>query len=337
MMPSLQRLRVLVVGVGSIGERHARCFLATGRVELAICEPLAARAAAVSERYGIRPVFESLEAALAWQPQAAVVATPAHCHVQQARVLAQQGVHLLIEKPLSTNTEGLDELQQLVHQHQLVAGVAYVLRHYPGMERLRRVMDTGGCGRPLQLIALAGQHFPTYRPAYREIYYRDHRTGGGAVQDALTHLVNAGEWLLGPIKRLAADADHMALEGVDVEDTVHLLARHGDVPAVYVLNQHQAPDELSFTLVGSDATWRWEQHHLRVRCMRRPGGPWEEEPLPPLERDEIFLAQANDFLDGIAHGGSPRCTLGEAAQTLRVNLAVLRSVAERQWHVVEPA
>ncbi len=328
-------LRLLVVGTGSIGERHARCFLATGRVEPAICEPLADRAAAVAARYGIGHVFSSLAAALTWQPQAAVLASPAHCHVEQALALAEHGVHLLIEKPLSTSTSGLEALQQLVQQRRLVAGVAYVLRHYAGLERLREVLAAGHCGQPLQLVAVAGQHFPTYRPDYREIYYREHRTGGGAIQDALTHLVNAGEWLLGPVERVAADADRMALEGVEVEDTVHLLARHGRVPAVYVLNQHQAPDELSFTLVGSDATWRWEQHNSRVLCMRRPCGAWEEEPLPARPRDEMFVAQANAFLDAIERGAPPRCTLAEAAQTLRVNLAVLRSVAEQRWQMVD--
>lgn len=224
----------------------------------------------------------------------------------------------------STSTSGLHALQQLVKKRHLVAGVAYVLRHYAGLERLRRVLAAGHCGQPLQLVVVAGQHFPTYRPDHREIYYREHRTGGGAIQDALTHLVNAGEWLLGSIERVAADAGRMALE---VEDTVHLIARHGRVPAVYVLNQHQAPDDLSFTLVGSDATWHWEQHNARVLCMRRPCGAWEEETLPARQRDDMFVAQANAFLDAIEHDTPPRCTLAEAAQTLRVNLAVLRSVA----------
>ncbi|MCL6504153.1 MAG: Gfo/Idh/MocA family oxidoreductase [Pirellulales bacterium] len=327
-------LRVLVVGTGSIGERHVRCFLRTGRVELAICEAHAGRGREISERYQIPNVFDALEAALAWRPQAAVVATPADCHLEQALLLAREGVHLLIEKPLATSTDGVQELQQLVDERGLVAAVAYVLRHYAGLERLRQALLAGHCGEPRQLIAVAGQHFPTYRPAYREIYYRDHRTGGGAIQDALTHLVNAGEWLLGPVVRLAADADRMALEGVAVEDTVHLIARHGKVPAAYVLNQHQAPDELAFTLVGSHGTWRWEQHHLRIRWMAQPGTAWVEEPLPERQRDDMFIAQAHHFLDSIVYGTPVRCSLAEAAQTLRVNLAALRSVAQQKWQTI---
>ena len=82
-------------------------------------------------------------------------------------------------------------------------------------------------GRPVQLTVTAGQHFPTFRPAYKNIYYADRVQGGGAIQDAMTHYLNAGEWLLGPIDRIVADAAHQVLEGVAVEDTVHCLARHG--------------------------------------------------------------------------------------------------------------
>src|SRR5690606_32808909 len=129
----------------------------------------------------------------------------------------------------------------------VVAGVAYVYRAHPALEEMRQAIASGRFGRPVELVAVLGQHFPFYRPAYRTIYYRDRATGGGAIQDALTHVLNAGEWLVGPITRLACDAEHLVLDGVDVEDTVHLLARHGRVMASYSLNQHQAPNESTIT------------------------------------------------------------------------------------------
>ena len=57
------RHHVLVVGVGSIGERHVRCFQATGRAEVSIVEINDALRATICERYGVRG-FANLEAAL---------------------------------------------------------------------------------------------------------------------------------------------------------------------------------------------------------------------------------------------------------------------------------
>jgi len=329
-----QQPRLLVIGVGSIGERHLRCFQSTGRVELSLCDTNEALRRRVAEQYGISRTYGSFEAALADEHDAAVVATPANLHVSMAIRLARAGVHLLIEKPLSINTEDVDELREELRQRQLTAVVAYVLRGHPALAAMKRAIDSGRFGEPVHLVATAGQHFPTYRPAYREIYYTDHATGGGAIQDGLTHVLNAGQWLVGRIDSLVADAAHQVLDGVEVEDTVGLLARHGGVLASYSFNQHQAPNESTITVACRQGTARCELHNHRWRWMVEPEKPWEEETFGPLERDTVFVAQANAFLDCLEGRAPPVCTLDEGFDTLRANLAALASVRTGSWQTL---
>ncbi len=329
------RYRVLVIGVGSIGERHLRCFKASGRAELALVEIRESVRRAVAERYGIQHAFADLDAALAFSPDVAVIATPAPLHVAVATRLADAGVHILIEKPLGVGLEGIDALRSAVRRRGVTAAVAYVYRCHPLLTAMRQAVRGGRIGRPVEMVAVAGQHFPTYRPAYREIYYADRATGGGAIQDALTHLINAGEWMVGRIDRLVADADHLVLDGVGVEDTVHLLARHGQVMASYSLNQHQAPNEVTITVIGTAGTLRAELHHHRWRWIERPDDPWHDELIAPLERDTLFIAQAHAFLDAVEGRISLPCSLEEGIQTLQVNLAALASVESGTWITVE--
>ena len=260
-----------------------------------------------------------------------MIATPAHLHVSMAADLAQAGVHLLIEKPLSTSSDGIDALAQTIAERNLKVAVAYVLRQHPALRAMRDAIHEERFGRPVQLVAVCGQHFPTYRPAYREIYYKDRATGGGAVQDALTHTMNAAQYLVGPIDRLAADAAHQLLDGVQVEDTVHVLARHGGLLASYSLNQYQAPNELTITVVCERGTCRLELHRHRWAWMTQPDSPWQEERFDELKRDDLFVAQANAFLDLIDGRAEPACSLHEAIRTLQVNLAVLASVEDGTW------
>lgn len=331
-MPNLIH-KVLVVGVGSIGERHLRCFLSTGRAEAVFVEVNPTLRQSIAERYGV-PGFASLDEALATQPTLAVIAVPAHLHIEIATQLAERGLHLLIEKPLSTSTAGIERLQQIVSERGLTVGVAYVYRSHPLLTAMRTAIQDSRFGRPVELIAVSGQHFPTYRPAYRDIYYKDRTTGGGAIQDALTHVINAGEWLLGPVERLVADAAHQVLEGVTVEDTVHLLARHGEVMASYSLNQHQAPNEFTLTIVCERGTIRWESHENRLRTMLAPSSEWHDDTITPLERDTLFVRQANQFLTAIEEGAVPACPLHEGLQTLRVNLAALASSDGSGWQTI---
>ena len=197
----------------------------------------------IAERYAASRAFADLDAALAEAPDAG-----GHLH---ARAIARadgatigRGRHPRAHRePLSTSLDGIDVLRRTVEQRQVVAGVAYVYRCHPLLKDMRAAIQSGRFGKPVELIAVSGQHFPTFRPAYREIYYKDRATGGGASGRG-SHLINAGEWLVGPIDRLIVDAAHQVLDGVTVEDTVHLLARHGPVLASYSLNQHQRPNEI---------------------------------------------------------------------------------------------
>lgn len=331
-----RRHRVLVVGAGSIGERHVRCFGATGRAELALCDVDAKVRQAVAERCAVREVYERYETALAARPDVVVIATPAHLHVSMAAAAVQAGAHVLVEKPLSTSTEGVGELARLVGRQGTTAAVAYVYRCHPALSAMRAALADRRFGTPVEIVATCGQHFPLYRPAYRDIYYNDRSTGGGAVQDALTHTIDSAQWLVGPIDRLVADLDHQVLAGVSVEDTVNVIARHGAVMGCYSLNQHQAPNEVMITVVCTAGTARFEYHQSRWRWMCEPGGQWTDENCGPLERDDLFVRQAGAFLDAVEGKAAPVCTLAEARHTLHVNLAILRSAQSRQWQTIEP-
>jgi predicted dehydrogenase len=333
---SREPYRVLVVGVGSIGLRHLRCFQNTGRTRMSICEVDPKLRSRIAEEYRIDRCYANLDAALAGNHDAAVIATPAHLHVPMALRLAEAGLHLLIEKPLSTSLDGLDELQQFEQSQGLAIAVAYVLRTDPLLGAMRKAIVSGRFGRPVHVIAACGQNFPTYRPAYREIYYHDHATGGGAIQDGLTHILNAVEWLVGPIDRVVADAAHEVLEGVSVEDTVNVLAQHGRVLGCYSFNQHQAPDELTITVVCKHGTVRFEDHKRRWRWMSGPGEPWHDESGQPGSRDGPFVIQANGFLAAMEGLAPPVCTLTEGTQTLRATLAALASVQQGNWQVIGP-
>lgn len=326
--------RVLIIGGGSIGERHLRCFHKTGEADVSLCEINSELRSRLVGQYEIRGCHADLEAALAAGPELVVVCTPAHLHIAQGIQCAQAGAHLLIEKPLSTSFDRIDELLAVVAERKRVAGVAYVLRCHPMLAAMRDAWARGEYGRPLHITVVGGQHFPTYRPAYRNIYYKDRATGGGAIQDALTHLVNSVEWIAGPATAVAADAQHQFLDGVTVEDTVNLIARHGPALATYSLNQYQAPNETSITVVGETGSTRWEAHSSRWLSMRQPGAEWEVMGACTLERDDMFIEQARRTLQAIEGAAPVTCTIAEARQTLRVNLAVLEAADNRRWVTV---
>lgn len=319
--------RVLVVGFGSIGKRHARSLKATGRAEVGVCEPVSELRSLASQILETDHSYADLESALSLPWDCAVVATPAPSHVPVAITLLREGVATLIEKPLALDESGLDELEELAASRGLATAVGYVYRVHPVLAEMRQALRERRFGAPLTVSVMAGQNFPHHRPGFRETYYARSATGGGAIQDALTHLTNAVEWLVGPIDELIADAANLVLEGVEVEDTVHMLARHGSVMANYICNQHQFLNETVVTVVCEKGVTRFEMERNRWMWLDEIDGDWNVVQHPRMETDEWFTRQAHMFLDCLSGKASSLCSLDEARQSVRVNLAALQAVA----------
>lgn len=326
-------LDVLIVGGGSIGERHLRCFQSIG-CTVALCESHPARRQEIAEQYKVERTFDSVEQAARETWYGVVIATPANLHANHAAALASSTEALLIEKPLCTLSEDIERLRT-ISQVKMVQ-VAYVLRHHPATQHVRALLAEGVIGKPNEVTVVAGQHFPAFRPAYRDIYYKSHVTGGGAVQDAATHLFDLVQHLAGPLDWIFCDYAHQELADVEVEDTVHLIGRScGDrVLVSLALNQFMAPNETHLQINGARGSLaiRFHEHRAGMFLHGDAGWTWTE-PLV-TERDDLFRAQAQNFISAVVKQEHCLCKLEDGIRALAVNLAALRSGRSRSVEAI---
>src|SRR5262249_5372924 len=159
---------------------------------------------------GAEPVSE-LDEAWRASPDVAVVATPPSTHTAVALEAARRGCHLFVEKPLSDRWDGVDELIAEVRARSLVCLVGCNLRFHPGLVELRRLLDEGAIGRVLGARIEFGQYLPDWHPweDYRETYSARRALGGGVILDAI-HELDYAMWLLGPVSKVTALADHIS-------------------------------------------------------------------------------------------------------------------------------
>jgi len=209
---------VLIVGVGSIGLRHLRCFQQTDRVRLSICEIDPVLRRRVAEEHHIDRYYADLDGALADRHDAAVIATPAH-FARALRHPAGGGRPAPVDRKAAQHEHG--RRRRLAgNRPEPAIGRGSRLRGTrqsgsAGGERSDRVEPfrsprASGCRVGGRVSPRTGR-IPTNvlsRPRYRR----------RAIQDALTHAFNTVQWLVGPMDRLVADAAHQVLDGVSVED-----------------------------------------------------------------------------------------------------------------------
>jgi predicted dehydrogenase len=137
----LPKIKVAVLGTGSLGKEHARIYadLARGgRVELVGVFDVSIEAAEkVAQRHGTR-VFPSMAEAVA-AAEAFSVVTPTNTHFQIARELLSQRKHVLVEKPMTDNAAEAQELVRLSQDNAALLQVGHVERFNPVFEYLQRV------------------------------------------------------------------------------------------------------------------------------------------------------------------------------------------------------
>jgi predicted dehydrogenase len=135
------KLKVAVMGVGSLGKEHARIYAemaAAGQIEFAgVHDASPQQAAKIAEKYRV-PIFTSVDQAVAGADALSVV-TPTHTHFDLARRVLSAGKHALVEKPMTDNAAQAAELVQLAHEKHAILQVGHVERFNPVLAYLEQV------------------------------------------------------------------------------------------------------------------------------------------------------------------------------------------------------
>jgi predicted dehydrogenase len=127
------KVKVAVLGTGSLGQNHVRIYAelaAMGQVELVGIHDLSAETARkIAAKYNVR-IFNSVAEAAA-AADALNIVTPTTTHFELAKLLLQQGKHVLVEKPMTDSSEQAAELIQIAQQKYCVLQVGHVERFNP--------------------------------------------------------------------------------------------------------------------------------------------------------------------------------------------------------------
>jgi predicted dehydrogenase len=125
-------LRVAVIGVGHLGQHHARLLASMDNVELVgICDINRARADEIGTKFGA-PVFEDARELLG-QVDAVTVAVPTVAHVHVALPFLQSGVATLIEKPIAASVADADRLVDAAERGGATLATGHTERFNPAV------------------------------------------------------------------------------------------------------------------------------------------------------------------------------------------------------------
>jgi predicted dehydrogenase len=150
--------RIVVVGCGSIGRRHARVLKNRTDIILELCEPDSANLARSLDEVGDVPTHTDFHVMLKTQPDMVIIATPHFLHAEQSIAALSAGIHVLCEKPMSDSLDNAQRMWDVVKDSDAVFSVGFTLHFYPAMKAIKDVIASGELGTILH----AHWHIGTY-------------------------------------------------------------------------------------------------------------------------------------------------------------------------------
>lgn len=154
-------MKAAVIGVGAMGQNHARVYAELPDVELVGVADVDTRAAQnISRRYGGRPYSDYRELLDREMPQAVTVAVPTVDHRQVALEVIGRGMHLLVEKPIAFTVEEGKEIIAAAERAGVCLTIGHIERFNPAVVALKAHLADGALGRVFQIDTRRQGPFP---------------------------------------------------------------------------------------------------------------------------------------------------------------------------------
>ncbi len=314
--------RVIVVGCGSIGRRHARLLVRRPDVAVELCDVNPENVRRSLEEVGHRPIYGSLDQALASRPEIVVIATPHALHADQAIRALRAGAHVLCEKPMSDTLADARRMVDAAKASASVFSVGFNLHFHPATRQIRDMIRSGELGQ----VVHVHWHIGTYRTLLNSTS-RYQATVAGALFLDYVHQPDLLHWWLGR-KPTTVYASGLRAGSLELQSTPNVAAvtleydRH--LLATIHLNYIQHPERATCEVIG-DKKWLFFDMKANLIRIGACDDESETENTFAFQRDSMYEAEHQAFLDAIDGKRSPESPAEDAIVSQEIVEAAIDS------------
>jgi predicted dehydrogenase len=301
--------RFALIGAGQFGRNHARVIHESAGAELAyVVDTDAGRAAEVAGQYGAHALADARD--LIGKVDAAVVAVPTTAHESVGCLLLENGIDVLVEKPIAQNLAAASHLVEAAESHGRVLQVGHLERFNPAVAELEKRAT-----------------LPLFFEIHRLNVFSPRSLDVDVVLDLMIHDVD--------IVLALAKAEPVEIRAAGV----HILSKKVDIANVRLQFPNGCIANLTASRISTERVRKLRlfqpQQYLSLDYTRQDlaifsVGPnrqigFEQAPVSP---SEPLKAQFEAFLNSVESRNSPKCSGPAARLTLEVALSILDKIEE---------
>lgn len=324
-------MKILVVGCGSIGERHIRNLKMLSVDKIIACDTNPERLALIKDKYDVQETYTELQEAMNQGIDAVLVCTQPSTHIPIALDAIDYKAHVFIEKPMSNNLDGVDELIKSASKDGLVICVGYNFRFHQGLKLVKDMLDRGEIGKILSARAEFGQYLPDWRPwqDYRQSYTAKKELGGGIILDG-SHEIDYMRWLLGDAEEIFCFAGKISDLEVETEDVAGILMKFksgaiGEIHLDFVRRDYSRTCEI----IGEKGTIKWSYQDRFVKIYSVDAKKWKIFNIK-TDPTDMYLQEMQHFIDCVKTGEKTLIDGEDGKNTLEIALLAKKSAETKE-------
>jgi len=250
----MTKVRLGLIGLGNIGQHHAS-YLTNGKISRAELVAISDAVPGKLEKFKGLKGFTDGEALIrSGLIDAVIIATPHYQHTSLGIAALQQGLHVMVEKPISAHKA---DAQRLIAAHEanakLVFAGMFQLRAEPRYQKMRALIQSGELGSIVRISWIMTDWFRT------QAYYASggwratwRGEGGGVLLNQCLHNLDVLQWLLGMPVRVRGFCQLGRFHDIEVEDNVTAyLEFGGGGTGTFVSSTGEAPGTNRFEIAGT--------------------------------------------------------------------------------------
>ncbi|HWX54716.1 MAG TPA: Gfo/Idh/MocA family oxidoreductase [Verrucomicrobiae bacterium] len=331
-------MKIGLIGGGNISITHARAASAIPGLEIAaVYGTNQHKVQQLCREYRAAP-YDDLAAFLAHRPmEMVIIGSPSGLHAQQGILAAQQGLHVLVEKPIDVCSEKSAALIAACEAAKVKLAVIFQDRFKPQTRRLKQLIQDGVLGR----VLLADARVKWYRPP--EYYCRSRWRGswaldGGALMNQGVHTVDLLLWLLGDVARVQARTATL-LHSIEAEDTALALLEfeNGSLGTLQATTAAYPGYLRRLEITGTEGTVILENDLIIAADLRRQETSLTHSPTadqnqsassPVVDDVRGHQSAIDDFVRAVEQNKRPACDGHEAQRSLALIERIYQASAQ---------
>lgn len=298
-------MKFLICGLGSIGQRHLKNLHAIGEKDIIAYRSSKKDLHLHFGKINV-PLYYDLDEAFSKKPDVVFVSNPTSLHIPTALEAVKHNCSLFIEKPISSDLNGVNELISEVKKRKLTAMVGCNMRFHPGLVKIKKMLVKKELGKVFYCRARYSSYLPDWHPwdNYKNRYSARKDLGGGIIL-TIIHELDYPYWFFGETEKVTGVLNKKNYLGIDAEELAEISIRFksGVICQIH-MDYLTKPPARNCEIVGSKGKIVWDYY----------------DKSQAIDSNQMYILELKHFIDCVKTHKEPLIPLLEGRKVLEIAL-----------------